>query len=320
MSGKNIKHLVLPFALTLSVAHASPSGVPSAAPIFAPWPQVYDYSAMAFESVETLAGFSVLADGSDSVLRNQVEDKLSVNFTIHAVSSVRVFFINPENILKDGSFEVHTGNDLTHWTEEWINILNQYDTSQSVADGGSTKLLCHFAAPYITRLSQDVSVEPNTEYGFEVWSKTSAVDGVAYAEVYNMDPNGTLFSYYQSPTISGSHEWQTLRGTFNSGSHPMARFYVRLHGQSGTAWFDRARIFKLEEPLEDPNLLDSALPLAFDMIPQELRAAYEGYHRGLAEWQKRISIYSSAPLDLVELQITMLSARDQGVAFTEHRP
>lgn len=264
---------------------AQPS-VPSTVPIVAPWPQVYDYSALDFTSVDEDSEFAVQADGIDPVLEEQVVDRLGTLFEATGDQSVRVHFINPENLLLNGSFEERTGDDLTYWSEEAVTTLNQYDSSQSVLGVGSAKLLHNPTSPNMTRLAQDFSITPNTDYAFETWCRTDSVGTGAYSEIYLIDSGGGLHGYYPTSVLSGTNSWTALRGSFNSGAYSKARLYVRLHGTTGNAWFDAPRVFRLEDPSTNLAGLDANLPLGLANIPTTLINSYNSYRRGLAAWQK----------------------------------
>jgi hypothetical protein len=111
----------------------------------------------------------------------------------------------------------------------------------AVAHSGSNSARIGSPEPNDAHLTQNVLVDPHTDYVLSGWIKTENVQ-------QSEDPNyaganiGLFDTWEHTPGLFGSHDWTFVSMEFNSGDYVQITIACRLGHwggtATGTAWFD----------------------------------------------------------------------------------
>lgn len=106
--------------------------------------------------------------------------------------------------------------------------------------GGHGALRITRSEPGTTRVFQDVSVLPQSDYELSCYLRTKGVaPGHAYIEAYGLLADGQLGAFLgHSPLVQGDCDWQRMATAFNSDHYAKLQIYIRIQDAVGTAWFD----------------------------------------------------------------------------------
>ena len=159
-------------------------------------------------------------------------------------------------IVSNGGFE----EDLTGW-DNWSESAKFKITQDSgYVKEGAKALFVESSSQDWVGLTQNVSVEKNTDYNFSFWGKNTSM--FCY-KIMDSSWGSNLVEQY--PT--GNGEWQEYTGTFNSGENETVIFYISDAAANG--YYDNISIKKAEneEPAFDSGIVSNG-----------------GFEKDLEEW------------------------------------
>jgi hypothetical protein len=156
------------------------------------------------------------------------------------------------NLLINSSFETGTLDWPDSWSRNAWGSLEDLSWDDSRAHEGDQCAKISAAAPNDAFWSQNVSVEPNTNYLVSGWIKTKSV-----GHTQELVDTGACLCVYgtwdqRSAGLFGTNDWTYASFVFNSGQNAEVTIAARLGywagTTTGTAWFDDIQLTPL-----DPN-------------------------------------------------------------------
>lgn len=110
----------------------------------------------------------------------------------------------PELRIANPSFEEVKGNDIVGWGQDDVGKTIFSDATEAY-DGGRSVRICR-DSPGMSRIWQDLAVQPKSRYKIYVWAKWEGIKGGhGYGEVYGINPDGSHGAILTStPRLSGT--------------------------------------------------------------------------------------------------------------------
>ena len=191
---------------------------------------------------------------------------LLISFSVGAESEPNMTPAScPLNLLNNSGFELPGQNPvsapLLNWTtSQWSPSVSKFLRDPDVSHSGSSSAMIINWTTNDAQFSQNVTVEPNTNYLLTGWIKTESVSNGTGA---NLCIGGT---WTHTEGLSGTHDWTFVRLSFNSGSNTQINIATRLGYWGslsvGMAWFDDLRLTPLRS--DDPHPRWKVLVLIYD--------------------------------------------------------
>jgi hypothetical protein len=157
---------------------------------------------------------------------------------------------NYVNLVENGSFELPLDNKV--WKlESWLGNKEACQISGTSHQGMYAIQISSDKADDI-RLTQTVSIKPNTRYLFNCWAKTENV--IIKEEGGNTGANlSQSVSSKTSLSLVGSNDWKYLAVVFDSKNNTEVQISLRLghHGSTctGKSWFDDVKLIEIQNPV-----------------------------------------------------------------------
>ncbi|MFC5464653.1 DUF4185 domain-containing protein [Lederbergia graminis] len=151
------------------------------------------------------------------------------------------------NLLSDPSFEEQTTNEVSAPWQLEGEKEGGIDLHGLAYSGNKNLYLRHEAG--WNAFTQTVDVEPNTDYKFEGWVRTSGNNTAGYFGV--RDASGGIMSEVQFGS-HGGYEKLTVR--FNSGDNNKVTIFTGMHAVNGDTWI-QADAYKLTETDINPPVI-----------------------------------------------------------------
>lgn len=153
----------------------------------------------------------------------------------------------PVNLVNNGSFEKPGDHNPLGWAVRHYGGV----AVQKVADEGHTgdrSVELSSTSGADTSWFTDVTVQPRTQYRLSGWIKTQNLQTATGL--------GALFNVHgtdvKTPAVVGTHDWQKVEVTFNSGPRDRISINCLLGGwgyATGTAWYDDVELVKVGQSL-----------------------------------------------------------------------
>lgn len=180
---------------------------------------------------------SILDNSELRVGGTGVSDKIVINFQ-------NELLVNP-------GFE----NGVSEWLIAGDVAAHSADTTTAHSGIGSGKI-SNSPSYCNDYFYQDIPVTPNTDYAFSGWIKKTATttgpDGNNYPGIWvtQRDAGGYPWVHLAIANLtSGEYDWTQLAINFNSRSNTILRFSFFMWwcspGNTGSIWYDDAKLFKL---------------------------------------------------------------------------
>jgi len=157
---------------------------------------------------------------------------------------------NYVNLVENCSFELPWDNRV--WKlESWLGNKEACQIS-SISHQGMYAIRISSDKADDIRLTQIVSIKPNTRYLFNCWAKTENV--TINEEGGNTGANlSQSISSKTSLSLVGSSDWKYLAVVFDSKNNAKVKISLRLghHGSTctGKAWFDDVKLIEIQNPI-----------------------------------------------------------------------
>ncbi len=189
------------------------------------------------------------------------------------------------NLIPNSGFEELDGGSPKGWrTRTWSGEPRLAVDTESAASG---KNCVRISADAITEAGYylEVDVKPHMVYRLRGWVKTDNVQGGGRGAMFYLPgivKNGTR-------AIKGTHDWQRIEHTFDTGNTKQLRIYTMFGGWgkvTGTAWYDDLELVALHPSLGDHLSVGVASQIAHNL-------AHRSDAETLAPWLHRLPSVNS---------------------------
>ncbi len=130
--------------------------------------------------------------------------------------------------------------DATYWSE-----ASSHQRSNDQVHSGQSALRSTFTSNSgggVSTVSEPIAITPNTVYTLSGWIYKTATAGSAYIDMNDIPGELTL-------AATQNHQWQYVRGTWNSGTNTSLRLRLVTDGNvNGWVWFDDLALVSATAP------------------------------------------------------------------------